>query len=626
MSTYRIFIGSDPVEVDNFTIDNVVNGQATCTFDVDSWDGTSRPSINAPVTVFDYGGAEVYYPGDIVFRGTITMTTEKGKAGLLGMPQITTSVTAADYKGYADRRFVKTVIPAGNLKSFLTVLANYLPAGFTLDPSQPDDSFSLEAQTLDYVQLSTILNQLTTLTGWFWDIAAPPNYYLSMFDPGGLSAPFGVVDGDGHAIGDMEVSPTMDKYANRIIVQFSSSAATAYGFFQITGNFSDGETVTLGDTQYTFADPFVDSANNVSIGGDRFDSLNRLISAITLEEGGAGSTYGTGTVLNSSATAYNLGGDVMKAIANTPGEAGNNIPVGTTASGGEWYGEGHIGLSTLELGADQSLANVTQSPLASAEPSSDQTTYGIWERVIQAPDIISIGPAQALADAYLIEHSFIPKIVKYHTYQKGLRPGMTQTITAARRNINNTFTVTDMHTTVNDSDRLDHEVTAIEGAVYQGNWRDVYKDWGGQNATGGGGSIIGGGGGVGGATVINKPVYGLGGSNTEFVNTPASETYYTATANAIYIDTAVLGRMTATVYARLRGRTTGVNITVRLQNLSDNTTAGTSNTIAQPSISGTPDWTGVIFNVALTAGAKYYGLQIKSNTAGEDVAVVAYME
>jgi hypothetical protein len=91
---------------------------------------------------------------------------------------------------------------------------------------------------------------------------------------------------------------------------------------------------------------------------------------------------------------------------------------------------------------------------------------------------------------------------------------MTQTITAVARNINNAFTITEIATSIanSDSGRLIHQVTATEGAQFQGTWRDIYRRWDGDSANAGAAisPTIGGGSGGTSVTDSSDPWYTLG--------------------------------------------------------------------------------------------------------------------
>jgi phage tail sheath protein FI len=119
------------------------------------------------------------------------------------------------------------------------------------------------------------------------------------------------------------------------------------------GPIVDGDTVTVGATTYTFKSPFVDAANNVFIGGSDTAALNNLVSAIT-GGAGAGTTYGTGTVANASASAMVTSpGLTVLVWAILGGTAGNSVA--TTTTGGTMT----FGAVTLLGGTDNDAKTAT---------------------------------------------------------------------------------------------------------------------------------------------------------------------------------------------------------------------------------------------------------------------------
>jgi len=102
---------------------------------------------------------------------------------------------------------------------------------------------------------------------------------------------------------------------------------------------ANGETVTVGGTQYTFQTTLTSggTANQVLIGLDNQSAFNNLAAAINGQAGGAGTLYGIGTVANTQATATQttaaagtgVNVDTIKATINGIG----NATAGATGTG-----------------------------------------------------------------------------------------------------------------------------------------------------------------------------------------------------------------------------------------------------------------------------------------------------
>lgn len=109
----------------------------------------------------------------------------------------------------------------------------------------------------------------------------------------------------------------------------------ARGILTFSGQPLDTETVTVDAVTYTFLTIFVDAANNILIGADAGESLGNLRAAIN-QEAGAGTKYGTATVFNPTVFAVDQPGDLLLAIARTPGAAGNALATTETLTNGSW--------------------------------------------------------------------------------------------------------------------------------------------------------------------------------------------------------------------------------------------------------------------------------------------------
>lgn len=135
----------------------------------------------------------------------------------------------------------------------------------------------------------------------------------------------------------------------------AEAAHRANALLGASANYSDGETVTLGSSTYTFRASLVgDVAGEVLIGATAADSLANLIAAIN---GAGGGNYAPSTPTNTDASAFLRLPDQLSADALVAGAAGNAIPVSASAANSFWYGQGGIPLSAMQLGSDATDAN-----------------------------------------------------------------------------------------------------------------------------------------------------------------------------------------------------------------------------------------------------------------------------
>ena len=126
---------------------------------------------------------------------------------------------------------------------------------------------------------------------------------------------------------------------DQLRIFLTATNVQASGVLTLAANIANTETVTIGSTTYTFQTTLTDSANNVLIGASASATIDNLIAAVTAGAG-AGTTYGTGTVANSLATAAAGAGDTMDVTAVRSGTLGNSV-------------------ATTETSANASFANAT---------------------------------------------------------------------------------------------------------------------------------------------------------------------------------------------------------------------------------------------------------------------------
>lgn len=441
-------------------------------------------------------------------------TPDEGGLGGRGVVPIITRLDVVDYNAQAENRVVNEVLAAGTLLAILTRLGVIL--GLTIHPNQVIGP-SLDAIPCDYATLKAILDKISEGTGYVWEFDDWNR--LRMFLPGSEAAPVNVVDGNGVAEGDVRSVPSRTNYRNRIIVRFTRTATAAWGHLFSNGNVSHGDTVSVGGQTYTFRSALSNVAGYVQLGGNSGASLDALHRAITLT-GTPGLDYAAATVINASVTAWRWtdgSGDAALSVrALTTGAAGNAIVCTETAAnlawGWEGFGWGGSEITNLAGGADASLTN-----LSIATDASHATDP--MDLVVESPNTTSQAVADDLAAAILANRLLQPKTVTYHTYALGLRPGQSQTITIAARNLNASFVLTDVNTVNTTGNLVLRSVTAVEGAVVQAaeRFQDQYRIW--QGGVSGSAAAVSGGGGGGGTTAVvsGAAVAGtINGSNVTF--------------------------------------------------------------------------------------------------------------
>ena len=545
-----------------------------------------------------------------LFGGAIEAPVEQG-AGGYGLATITTELPCADYNAQAEHRVINEVLAGGTLLAMLTRIGVILT--ITIHPNQVTGP-TLAALPCEYATLRDVLDTLATTTGYAWEFDAFNR--LRMFLPNTEAAPVAVIDGNDVAVGDISVTRSRTNYANRVILRYSNAATAAWGFLitNAGANFGNNDTVTVGGMTYTFKSSLTNVAGYVQLGTDYFDSLVHLVCAICLT-GTPGTEYAAATTINPSVTAWVYGSapSAMGVRALVAGAAGNSL-VGTTATTAMWIWEGGIWggtpITQLAGGADQALTNV--SIATDASWASDP-----WDLVVQSPETTSQAAADVLSAAVLAVRLVETTTVRYETYALGLRPGQTQTITIANRNVNGTYLITEVSSQNTNKARVLRTVTAISSLLAQSadRWQDAAMYGGavsgGAVSVSGGGSTGGGGGGL--------SLIGFGGSSVEAWPAPAAAAYVAANSVQVRVDTAVRGTAVGTCYVRVRA--SAGSVTARLRDLTNGATAGTSAAVTSTT------WQTVSFPVSFTAGAALYEIQVSGSVEASDLAMgSAYVE
>jgi hypothetical protein len=159
---------------------------------------------------------------------------------------------------------------------------------------------------------------------------------------------------------------------------------SASGAVQATGtitsndtNVSNLDTVTIGSFVYTFK-TVVSNPFDVLIGGSADASLLNLIEAINLT-GTEGTTYGTGTTINTLVTAASsVTSHAFEVTAIVGGLVGNTIATTTTAVTLSWGG------ATLSGGSDATPSSEELSAGAFPDDIAGYNVpfYAIWPQLI----------------------------------------------------------------------------------------------------------------------------------------------------------------------------------------------------------------------------------------------------
>lgn len=152
----------------------------------------------------------------------------------------------------------------------------------------------------------------------------------------------------GSGLGTNLTAPQVDNNFWELVQRLTTleTRTPATDTLTLTGNALNNQTVTIGIRVYTWKTTLTGAANEVKIGASASASLDNLIAAINAAAG-EGTTYGTGTTVNTLVEAVAGAGDTMDITARVPGENGNTIAVAETMTNGSWATptlEGGVGI------------------------------------------------------------------------------------------------------------------------------------------------------------------------------------------------------------------------------------------------------------------------------------------
>lgn len=183
---------------------------------------------------------------------------------------------------------------------------------------------------------------------------------------------------------DINGQTTAGRVAVALAAAASLIAASIAGTFSGTG--TDGDTISAGGQVYTLKDTLTGAANEVKIGAAAADTRNNFVAAVNAAAG-AGTTYGTGTVINASVTAAAVSTADISLTAKVKGTVGNAIVLAESGTGFSFAG----GATVLASGADCSASDFTTALLAAINASAEKL-FGVR---ISANEVLFVDMARS---------------------------------------------------------------------------------------------------------------------------------------------------------------------------------------------------------------------------------------
>jgi flagellin len=270
----------------------------------------------------------------------------------------------------------------------------------------------------------------------------------------------------------------------------ANSAAT--GYFNLTANPLNGNTVTIGTMTYTFVTGSPTAANQVAINSNSVTTtLSNLAAAVT-GGNGSGSAYGAGTIANGGVTSFTVVGNqaTITASAVGAGTAGQNGASGTgnyltlTANLSNGVGGGAIPTPTMLSGGSDAtnakatgILNLGSLPQAMSTVTIGTTAYTFVSGTPTGTDQVALGVASGNTTAIEATLNNLMEAVNYGVGGNGAGLG---TIYSGISHANTQATITGV-----SGDQAN--VQAVSGGSQGNNIALVVGD--GQSLGGGGVSV-----------------------------------------------------------------------------------------------------------------------------------------
>tara|TARA_R110000772_G_scaffold153261_1_gene264246 strand:+ start:15922 stop:18228 length:2307 start_codon:yes stop_codon:yes gene_type:complete len=136
--------------------------------------------------------------------------------------------------------------------------------------------------------------------------------------------------------GNVLIGATQGDTVDNLVAAISLAAAFAAGLMTLSGNLSDGDTVTIGSKVYTLQTTLTNVDGNVLIGATQGDTVDNLAAATTLL-GTPGTDYAAAMTAQGDVKGSN-DGDNLVIDALVAGAAGNLIATTETSATASWAG------------------------------------------------------------------------------------------------------------------------------------------------------------------------------------------------------------------------------------------------------------------------------------------------
>jgi hypothetical protein len=382
-------------------------------------------SSNSTATAYspdvDYT-VSVEFGGTTLFAGNVV-----GKVvDALGPPMtgIATDIEALDYSAALDQRIINEVYPVAGGWTTKTIIQDlvttYLATyGITADAGMPTGSALATDLLLDKLTARAALNRIALLNNWIWRVT--PAKVLQAGPIGTFAAAYSLTSSNAKVVGGISWRKQRTQYGNWITVRYGGERVVLKTF-STTGN----GVLTSWPLDYV---PLLNFSGTVVSQGVITEGTN-LYYPLFGTVAGVTWSYDAGT----------------NSLTRSPA-----LPNGTTAT---WQ-------------------YATQFPAnAAVSDPSEITAHGLYELIVEAPDITTKEEAAALGNALLLRNATLPRAVTIGTFEGMEFPGTVITLTIPERSLSGSWLITGVRVRSVANDRLFYEFTCLEGSTTQSTWLD----------------------------------------------------------------------------------------------------------------------------------------------------------
>lgn len=428
---------------------NSLSQVSTCTFTVFDLTGAFHATIGQDIQIFSNTTK--------IFGGTIDEVTETSYQALKGVQSY---IKCSDYSAILDRRIVGAFYTGFQMSSIVSdIIYKFLQAdGIVYQATDGDPGTVLGDQLFNWVTARQAFNQLSSATGW--DFQVDYNKVLRFFPKASAlgAAPFNIADNDGNVLAQASQGGTSGgtnqsasiryfrgTYMNRVYVRSSSQPNAQWG-----------------DT-FSAAIPGPYSSNLQPPGGGRIFFVTLFVIEATptvLKNGNAQRVIPLSQVAGATPGSYDFywipgGYGVVAAVA----------PISTDVIVVN-YQTRIAPVTTLTCAAQVALR-------ASAEGNS-----GLYDTVLDVQNITDPAAITAYATAMLNRYGCtngIPNQVIYSTIKDGLFVGQLQTINLTQPLVASTsYLISGITWRDVDKDHIEYSVTCDLGQYLGDNYAQYF--------------------------------------------------------------------------------------------------------------------------------------------------------